>query len=83
MSELVRIAAEGATPGQLAKAFEALDQHFINAGCSPVEAATAAFRLEHDEPLTDDEFEMARAWFNADKVAREASGLEDLDIIVT
>lgn len=82
MSELVRIAAEGATPGQLGKAFDALDRHFAEAGCSAIEAATAAFRLEGEETLSDVEFEMARAWFDAERVAREASGLEDLDIVV-
>lgn len=82
MSELVRIAAEGATPGQLAKAFDAFDRHFAEAGCSAIEAATAASRLEGEETLTEGEFDMARAWLDAERVAREASGLEELDIVV-
>lgn len=66
MAGLIRIAADGASPGQLAKAFEALDQHFTKSGCSAVEAATAAFRLEGEESLTEHEFKIAQAWFAAD-----------------
>lgn len=82
MSEMVRIIAPSPTPEQLARVFEALDQHFTKAGCSPVEAATAAFRLEGEKVITDDELQIAEAWFAAERVAQEASGLEEIEIEV-